>query len=278
MLTNKRCREALLSDSSIDSPERKHLAFDMAEGSEKMQPVSEGISVSNEDLMNELRAIRLGQEDLKSALQQEIKNLREEMVERIDSRVSTMKKAVDKELVSMRSEINMIKKMETRVEKVEGAVNNVRPDDPEISFPTDRSIVVLNLIESANVVATDEVKNLLTDGLDLQNIDIVKAERTPGKNGKLGIVKVQFQTKEAKVNVLKVKKKLEKTENYKKVYLKGLMTHAERLIELNARTLLSQIPQKKDFRITSSGRIVSRNKRAPIDGNSAADNNDEIVE
>ena len=242
----------------------------MAEGSEKMQPVSEGISVSNEDLMNELRAIRLGQEDLKSALQQEIKNLREEMVERIDSRVSTMKKAVDKELGSMRSEINKIKKMETRVEKVEGAVNNVRPDDPEISFLTDRSIVVLNLIESANVVATDEVKNLLTDGLDLQNIDIVKAERTPGKNGKLGIVKVQFQTKEAKVNA--------KTENYKKVYLKGLMTHSERLIELNARTLLSQIPQKKDFRITSSGRIVSRNKRAPIDGNSAADNNDEIVE
>jgi hypothetical protein len=48
------------------------------------------------------------------------------------------------------------------------------------------------------------------------------------------------------------------SENYKNVYIKSSKSHAERLIELNARTLLSQLPQGKNFRVDANGRIRSR--------------------
>ena len=53
---------------------------------------------------------------------------------------------------------------------------------------------------------------------------------------------------------------LKDSDMYKDVYIKSSKTHAERtrLIELNARTLLNQIPQGKNFRVDASGRIRVR--------------------
>ena len=42
-------------------------------------------------------------------------------------------------------------------------------------------------------------------------------------------------------------------------FLRGSKTHTQRVLELNARTLLDQMPNGNEFRITSSGRIVKKN-------------------
>lgn len=61
-------------------------------------------------------------------------------------------------------------------------------------------------------------------------------------------------------------------EKYKNVFLRGSKTHTERLLELNARTLLNELLHGKDFRITSNGRIVKKTlERSQLDHH---DNND----
>ena len=60
--------------------------------------------------------------------------------------------------------------------------------------------------------------------------------------------------------MLRRKSKLKETSDYKRVFLRGSKTHTQRVLELNARTLLDQMPNGNEFRITSSGRIVKKNK------------------
>ncbi len=51
---------------------------------------------------------------------------------------------------------------------------------------------------------------------------------------------------------------LKDSETYKDVYIKSSKSHAERLIELNARTLLRELPQGHNFRVDANGRIKQR--------------------
>ncbi|KAH3818022.1 hypothetical protein DPMN_119609 [Dreissena polymorpha] len=61
-----------------------------------------------------------------------------------------------------------------------------------------------------------------------------------------------------KILVLRNKSLLKEKAPYKNVYIKSSKSHAERLIELNARTLLSQLPQGSNFRVDANGRIRPR--------------------
>ena len=58
---------------------------------------------------------------------------------------------------------------------------------------------------------------------------------------------------------------LKDSEEFKNVYLKSGKSHDERLIELNARTILRKLPQGRSLRIDSNGRIKPRT----VNGNRA---------
>ena len=51
---------------------------------------------------------------------------------------------------------------------------------------------------------------------------------------------------------------LKDSEEFKNVYLKSSKSHAERLIELNARAILRELPQGWSLRVDSNGRIKPR--------------------
>ena len=82
------------------------------------------------------------------------------------------------------------------------------------------------------------------DGLGLRDIRVIRAGRTPIRNGKPGIVKVNLRN----------------TVKYKKVYMRGAQTHAERLNELNFKTILHDIPGGNRYRITGGGRLVYKDQ------------------
>lgn len=75
------------------------------------------------------------------------------------------------------------------------------------------------------------------------------------------MVKITFQTLEMKIKVLREKRKIRDTDNFSRVYLRSNKSHVERLGELNARTILKEMPNGKDFRITGNGRMVKTNNR-----------------
>ena len=73
-----------------------------------------------------------------------------------------------------------------------------------------------------------------------------------------GIVKISFRTLAEKISVLRNKMTLKDSGTYSRVYLKSSKSHAERLIELNARAILRELPQGSNLRLDANGRIKRR--------------------
>lgn len=88
------------------------------------------------------------------------------------------------------------------------------------------------------------------------NVTITKAFRFRSRyNDWPPPMKITFRKLNEKILVLRNKMNLKDTNDYAKVYLKGCKNHAERLIEINARTLLRQLPDGRKFRVDANGRI-----------------------
>ena len=102
-----------------------------------------------------------------------------------------------------------------------------------------------------------KINTLIKEGLQIQNLETVNAERLAARYGKPGLIKAQLQSKNAKIQVLRSKKALLTTKDYKGVFLRGAKSHVERLIELNFKTILGEMPNGSNYRVTNSGRLVS---------------------
>ena len=71
-------------------------------------------------------------------------------------------------------------------------------------------------------------------------------------------IKIAFETVEQKVDVYRAKTSLKKSRTFENVYLRSSRSHTERILELNAKTLLSELPNGNLFRVTANGRIVKK--------------------
>lgn len=127
--------------------------------------------------------------------------------------------------------------------------NNNPNDDPSLT------------VIATNVQETDEpildVAREIVSHLD-NSATVVAASRLRGRYGKPGLVKISFSSLEEKKNVQREKRNIRNVEKYKPVFIRSSKSHTERLIELNARTMLSELPHGNQFRITSNGRIVKK--------------------
>ncbi|WAR23590.1 hypothetical protein MAR_037259, partial [Mya arenaria] len=108
--------------------------------------------------------------------------------------------------------------------------------------------------------ARDIIVSLGTDVAE--SVYVVNATRFRAHyNGKPGLIKVVLRKREVKVAILRNKMKLKDSDHYKQVYIKSCKSHAERLIELNARAILQQLPQGHDLRVDANGRIRRGNRQ-----------------
>lgn len=90
-------------------------------------------------------------------------------------------------------------------------------------------------------------------------VSVTAASRLNSRiEGRPGLVKISFRSREEKVLVLRNKMKLKHSADYKRVFLRSSKSHAERLIELNARTVLRSLPNGRNFIVDASGRIKPR--------------------
>ena len=157
--------------------------------------------------------------------------------------------------------VDSIMKRLQEVEKGEGpysetrsrdSVNNSNPlNNPEVTIIATN--VELEHDEDILETARDLVSQLS------ESVTVTAAARLRSRvQGKPGLVKISLSTVEEKVKILREKRKLKEVGRYRNVLLRGSKSHTERLIELNARTLLSEIPHGHQYRITSNGGIVKK--------------------
>ena len=71
-------------------------------------------------------------------------------------------------------------------------------------------------------------------------------------------MKIELNSREDKITVLKRKKKLLESVSFKGLFLRSAQSHVERLIQLNFKTILEEIPSGNQFRLTGNGRVVRK--------------------
>ena len=85
---------------------------------------------------------------------------------------------------------------------------------------------------------------------------IMDTYRTPRRNGKNGIMKIEVRSVAKKVMLLKNKPYLRNVKGVERIFLRSFQSHIERLMDTNFRTIFSEIPHGKSYRITRNGRFV----------------------
>ena len=145
--------------------------------------------------------------------------------------------------------------------KTEQAKINERIDvlssEVQTSFDPDVTLVAIN----APYYSTEDPHLLAKHLLKACNRDdkgIARATRTPERNNKPGVLKIQLKTRQDKIDVLRNKSNLRNSAEFKNVYLRTSKSHSDRLMELNMKTLLNEIPNGEQYRIAGNGRLVMK--------------------
>jgi hypothetical protein len=209
-----------------------------------------------------------------------LEKFKTDLVENIDTKVRALRDELSMDLSRESNRIDHILKtvqsMQSRLEKIESkpdlpSGNNIETYNTNNSTwhgnplnDPDRCVVVAGLpvTEGEDLIQkAEDIIKCLGDQVS-SNVLITGATRIRARyNNRPPLVKISFQNTEEKIMVLSNKMKLKDTENYKAVYIKSSKSHAERLIELNARTILRKLPGGCDLRVDANGRIRTRQQQ-----------------
>ena len=72
----------------------------------------------------------------------------------------------------------------------------------------------------------------------------------PDYNRPSGVVKIELSSLNSKINVLRAKSKLKSVEGFVRTSIRSDKSHVDRVAERNMKTLLDELPQGGNFRIT----------------------------
>ena len=145
-----------------------------------------------------------------------------------------------------------VKTMTAMIESIGDQKKACQEYDPEVT------VVATNIPVVANENIMDVANHLIENGLKLPTLAPVRAMRMKSRNRYPGLVKIELPTVNDKVTVLRSKKKLADTREYKTVYLRTSESHSQRLAGYNFRKLLQQIPGGNNFRVAANGRITPK--------------------
>lgn len=236
-------------------------------------------SVKLDQILKSIQTLQTSQNSMKQVLETKIDKLKEDMKLDIEKKVKGLKDDISLALGVQTTRIDQVVKeiesLSNRVGEIEksvlpppggqandnAAINGQQMFRPGHVDDSDMSVIVSGL-------TFDKDENLLTIAQELikaidndvsTKVEITKTVRfTSRVQGKPGLVKVSFRNVGEKILVLRNKMKLKDKEPYKRVYINSCKTRAERLMEYNARSLLRQLPDGRNFRVDASGRIQQR--------------------
>ena len=86
--------------------------------------------------------------------------------------------------------------------------------------------------------------------------------RTPHRDNKPGIVKIQFKDKDTKIAVLREKSRLLQDERYKRVFIRSSQPHIERVAQKNTMAILREMGIDHKYRFSGNGKLVPKQPAA----------------
>lgn len=181
-----------------------------------------------------------------SEIASQISKLESSLVSRMsgleDRLMDRLKECVMAEIKDIRDTFSdQIRQLSDRLTNVEQTsipcAVDATPSQSEIS----RNLVIRNLKDHVVENVARKVDTLIKDGLKVNDITVVSAERKLSRNGKPGVVIAKFKTKE-EVNILLSKKKLlRNSDQHSSVYIAQDIPYNDRVHNQNMRTLLNAV-------------------------------------
>ena len=217
----------------------------------------EGNAISGELklIKDSLRIIRSDQTLMKQSLESSLESFRLSVTQTLNQQFKMLEERIDNETSVLVSRLDDV---EARIARLEQKPRD--PFDPEVT------IVATGIKSSPNEDIQGVAEKIVKYELGLMSIAIVRTIRLGQRDGRSGIVKIEFKTAEDKIKVLKNKQKLKESTEYNRVFLRSSLSHSGRLIQLNFKTILEEIPNGGNYRVTGSGRLV---RKQPFSGKKA---------
>ena len=277
---NKRSRS---SEGETPRPDSK--STKMAANS---QTVSDDLKTQILSIAKSVQEIKDGQDGLKRTLESKIDRLRNDVLSTIDEKIKALKSDIDLDIGTNARRIDeVVNSVHLLSQRIEQAEQNVNPDRDVFNDERDNgagwargtfanpldnndiTVVIKDLPvtpEEDLLMKARELISALGEEVSF-NVSVIAASRLPSRyHNKPGLVKISLADNDQKVLVLRNKYKLKNHRSYKRVYIQSAKSHVERLLELNARTILRELPQGRSYRVAGNGRILRRQ------GNDATEN------
>ena len=197
--------------------------------------------------------LRNMEESLEKKITTECESVRNEItidIQMLTDKVNTFDTSLKKLQATNTKEINDIKARLAELENGLGSASNT-------AFNPDTTIVATGLGFSRDENIKDKAERFVRDGLGLDDISVINAMRTPFRNNKPGIVKIQFESKAEKERALDRRFNL-KDSDYKRVFIRTSMSHTERLIHQNTKILLEAAGVTDSYTVLQSGRAFKK--------------------
>ena len=173
---------------------------------------------------------------------------RDEMKAEMDSRITILQQNLDLDIGHVSARMDAF---ESKLEETKQTVK----------FQPDVSIIIVGLAFTDGEIPRERASALLSEGLKCDPVpEIVNAERTTPRGSGPAVIKVEFRTVQDKIAGLRRKKTLRDNDMFSRVFIHAAKSHTERLINLNFRTLLNELPCGKDYFLTGNGRLVKRDQ------------------
>jgi hypothetical protein len=235
-------------------------------------------------VLSTVNEIKSSQDGMRKSFDSKLDRMRNEFMTTIDSKMRALRDEIGMDISRESNRIDQLtarlQTMQTRLDSVEQAHGPNMNTDSEgqgggfhgypggDSNDPDLCIIASGIPYQEGENLLEKVNGIISAlGIDVSSaVDITGATRFKSRiPGRVGHVKISFRNVRQKILVLRNKMALKDSDHHKDIYLKSSKSHAERLIELNARTLLRQLPQGNNFRVDANGRIRARQgQTAPL--------------
>ena len=202
-------------------------------------------------LRQTIEQLRLGQIETRNALQHQLNDIKTEIINTVDEKITRLQQALDIEMSQM---TRRFEDVEARITTVE---HKMKPD-----FASEVTLIARNVLPCRNENLNEVAAVIIEEGVGLRDVDIIRTMRLEARGQKPGIVKIELKSTEDKIRVLRNKRKLMESgnERLKNICIQSSRDHVKRLMEINMRTILRELPNGNTLRLTAGGRIIKANR------------------
>ena len=190
-------------------------------------------------------------------LTQQITSVRDDLLKQLEEKVQEVRDEFTAELRILAERVDSLETARAQPDHSTADIGDVRA---VIDFAPETTVVAIG-VPGAHDEDLEAIVGRMMEDMDLDTSEVVRVHRLRSRNEKPGIVKVQFTSTEHKVGALKAKKKLAESTEFRRTYLRSSKSHVERLVDINFRTILREIPGGDQYRLTGSGRVIKKTRQ-----------------